>query len=472
MRKLSVVLIILVLLTIVIAPLTVSAQTDAGTNESSRGFTLYSPIGETTTYLINMDGTVVHQWESDYRPGHSVYLLENGNLLRTGAINTDSPFPTGGGGGIIEEYTWDGDLVWSYTYATDTVLQHHDIEPMPNGNILMIAWERKTESEMLEVGRQSDLMPTASGANGPGAGRPNGDAPNGNGPSGNSPNGNPPGRNANTASQSTEPALYVDHVVEVNPATNEIVWEWHLWDHLVQDSDVSLTNYGVISENPAKVNINYVGGNTRRISDDWTHINGIDYNAELDQILLSVHNFNEIWIIDHSLDTAQAATSAGDLLYRWGDPAAYDQSGTQVLYSQHNAQWVPDGYPGAGNITIFNNGNQQTRAYSTVEEIAPSLNADGTYTLDQDVLVWNYTASPAESLFAERISGAQRLPNGNTLITEGTTGRVIEVTPSGKTVWEYRVPSSGNREASIFRAERYAPDYPAFTDKNLELSAN
>ena len=101
---------------------------------------LFAPIGSTTTYLMNAAGETMQSWESDYRPGHSVYLRENGNLLHTGSVRS-TVFGAGGAGGIVEEIAADGTIIWSYQYANDQVQQHHDIEELPNGNILMIAWE-------------------------------------------------------------------------------------------------------------------------------------------------------------------------------------------------------------------------------------------------------------------------------------------------------------------------------------------
>ena len=80
-----------------------------------------------------------------------------------------------------------------------------------------------------------------------------------------------------------------------------------------------------------------------------THANGIDYNADLDQIVLSFREVSEFWVIDHNTTTEEAAGPAGDLLYRWGNPEAYDRGkpADRQLFFQHDAKWVPDGTPGA-----------------------------------------------------------------------------------------------------------------------------
>ena len=141
-----------------------------------------------------------------------------------------------------------------------------------------------------------------------------------------------------------------------------MVWRWRVWDHLIQDYDATKANYGNVAANPRLIDAD---GTESRIPAFWNHMNSIDYNAALDQIMLSVRGNSEVWIIDHSTTTAEAAAhtggksgKGGDLLYRWGNPKAYG-AGTQSdqeLYQQHDAEWVSTGYPGAGNITVFNNG--------------------------------------------------------------------------------------------------------------------
>ena len=381
---------------------------------------LFSPIRSTDTYLMAADGTAMYTWPSSYTPGNSVYLLENGNLLRTGSLRSGS-FEAGGSGGIVQEIAADGSVVWEYQYTDSQVQQHHDIDQMPNGNILMIAWERITQAEAILAGRDPSLL--------------------------------------------NDGQLWPDHIVELDPSSNQIVWEWHVWDHLVQEYDANKPNYGVIADHPELINLNHTN---RQAGADWNHTNSIDYNAELDQILLSVHGFSEIWIIDHNTTSEQAAGAAGDLLYRWGNPQAYDSGSAadQQLYAQHDARWIPNGYPGGGNILVFNNGDRRTRAYSSVDEIVPPVNSDGTYTLDTgaaygpSATTWSY--SSPNDFYADHISGAQRLANGNTLICSGTNGVFFEVTPQGEMVWRYDY--GGN----VFRVTLIGSDYPGLTGLDLQ----
>jgi hypothetical protein len=268
-----------------------------------------------------------------------------------------------------------------------------------------------------------------------------------------------------------------EEVVEVDPSANKIVWEWHLLDHLIQDYDPKLPNYGVVSEHPERVDINFPQVPT---SGDWYHDNALDYEPELDQILISCRSLSEIWVIDHSTTTAEAASSSGgrsgkggDLLYRWGNPHAYQVDADQQLFFQHDAHWIQPGYPGAGNIMVFNNGALGGQPdFSTVVELMPPLNSVGLYNLDgnqygPDKPVWEYFGSPRESFYSPFIGSAQRLLDGDTFIDEGTAGRFLEVTPDDKTIWEYvndftgDLPPSGVFQPySVFRARQYALDDP------------
>ena len=121
------------------------------------GYTLFGPLTSGDTYLIDNDGMVVHSWESEYLPGAVTLLLENGHLLRTAKLDPDI-FTAGGSGGRIEEYDWDGNLVWEYEYASDQYLAHHDIEVLPNGNVLILAWDRKTRDDAIAAGRDPLLL--------------------------------------------------------------------------------------------------------------------------------------------------------------------------------------------------------------------------------------------------------------------------------------------------------------------------
>ena len=411
---------------------------------STEGYTLFSPMNGLNTFLVDHDGRAVHSWTHTRRPGHGFYLLEDGSLLRAAIAEGNSDFIAGGAGGQIERWSWDGNLEWSFRYSEEgSHKAHHDIAPLPNGNVLILAWEMRDENACIAAGRDPSTL--------------------------------------------QEGELWPEHIIEVQPTgleTGDIVWEWHAWDHLVQDFDSTKPNYGDPTDYPGKIDINYRSDDFA----DWHHVNSLDYNAALDQIVMSVHRTGEIWVIDHGTTTEEAQGTAGDLLYRWGNAAAWSRDASEqdrILYGQHDARWIPEGYPGAGRIMIFNNGNGRPEgSFSTVEEIISPVLADGSYELPvggvygpaASELV--YMSSQPEDFAAMFISGAHRLPSGNTLICSGPWGEFFEVTPDGVVVWRYINPvviegplyqgelppmqgglSTSNR---CFRATRYLPDDPAF----------
>ena len=389
----------------------------------SEGQFLYSPMWSTTTYLRYADGSLNHSWTSGYFPGVAVWWLGDGTILRT--IRTGDGGGAGGSGGGVQKVEWDGTIVWDFRYNTNGDLTHHDVKSLPNGNVLLIAWETKTRTEAIAAGRNPSYV----------------------------------------SSQGLKP----DHIIEVQPTgptSGEIVWEWHVWDHLIQDYDSSKANYGVVGDHPELVDVNYATSTQT----DWMHTNSIDYNEEFDQILISIHNFNEIWVIDHSTTTEEAAGhtggnsgKGGDLLYRWGNPITYDAGTTsdRKLFYQHDASWIDDGCPGEGDILVFNNGGSRPGgSYSSVDEIIPPVNENGEYYCEPGVAYgplaqsWIYKANPPSSFYASHISGAWRLPSGNTLITNGENGKVFEVTPEGTTTWQY------NTGGQVFKVVYIPPETP------------
>ena len=422
-----------------------------------QGYTLVAPMNSTSTYLIDMEGRIVNEWKSDYTPALSAYLLENGHLLRPAAERGQGRGGAGAGG-RVQEFTWDGELVWDYSFGDSKLRPHHDICPLPNGNVLVIASDPKTKEEAIAAGRWPE---------------------------------------------SVDFQFMPDCILEIKPTgktSGEIVWRWHAWDHLVQDCDESKPHFGDVATHPELIDINfgsgmmdrmmqdpeqleklralgYVGGDEEEEEDDddhrgqprrgpgggpggdWMHVNYVAYNPKLDQVMISVHEFSEAWIIDHSTTTAEAASHkggrsgrGGDLLYRWGNPQAYraGSAADQRLFAQHCAHWIPDGLPGAGNMLVFNNGGGRTDGmYSSVDEVKTPLNANGTYdrkphaAFAPERASWSYTAPEKSSFFSMLISGAQRLPNGNTLICSGNQALLFEVTPTGETVWKYQHPGGG-----------------------------
>ncbi len=398
---------------------------ELNTEESFNGYTLFSPLNSTDTYLIDNCGFLINSWSSLFRPGLSVYLLEDGSLLRTCKVDPDGPK-----GGRIEKYSWNGELTWEFDFCDTDVCQHHDIEFLPNGNLLILASEIFDITSTQEAGFDSS-SPTIS-----------------------------------------------EMIIEINPnQDNEIVWEWHAFDHLVNDNpqmhqELIWTGLGNQNSNPSGT--------------DWLHANSIDYNQNLDQIILSVRACSEIWIIDHSTTIEEAANHnggdygmGGDLIYRWGNPNAYNlgSNENQLSFKQHDANWIPEGYEHEGDIMIFNNGTG--RGWSSVDIISPPMDENNNYIVNQneiigpEILTWTYEAEIPTTFFSNAISGSTRLENSNTIICEGGPegmggARIFEVDLEGNIVWDFHNYGNGN----VFRVYKYGPEYPGLIDKDLTPGQN
>ena len=433
-------------------------QNDPG---SFNGYTLLSPAGDRNSYLVDNCGIKVHTWITPYQPGAYAYLQENGNLLRTGVSpNNLSSFQAGGRGGVIQILDWNSNVIWEYETSKDSSIQHHDCRMLSNGNILSLQWQKYDSLTAIQNGRNPSLLPDGE--------------------------------------------IWSDKIVEYQPIGSDsavIVWEWDFWDHMIQDFDPSKLNYGVVADHPELLNINYVGFQPTGI-DDWTHCNAISYNDSLDQIVISARHTNEIYIIDHSTTTAEAASHSGgsmgkggDFLYRWGNPAAYNRGtiAEQQLFTQHDSYWIPNNLNDGGKIMIYNNGPRPSGNFSSVDIINPPKDGLGNYIINPGQPFgplapdWQYTAPVKEDFYGQFISGAQRLPNGNTLICNGPEGNIFEIDNGNNIVWSYINPvltngiilSQGDtlspsnfpglisKNNIIFRAYRYGPDYAGLTGQTL-----
>jgi hypothetical protein len=475
---------------------------------ASAGLVLFSPLRSRKTFLIDARGEVRHAWDSPHPP-LAVYLLEDGTLLRCGRIDDNPTFHGGGLGGRIQQLAKDGAVLWEYVLSDAQNSLHHDIEPLPNGNVLAIAWEHLARDEAIALGRDP----------------------------------------AATHEQGWWPC-WVLEIRPVRPSGGEILWEWHAKDHMVQDFDATKPGHGSVSDHPERIDVNadhraepalsaaerermaqeaeelralgYAGGDEDDAapagpdggrepprSGDWLHLNSIDYQPETDLVLLSAPELNEIWIVDHSTTTAEARGSrggrygkGGDLLYRWGNPRIYGHgtAADQRLFYQHQAEWIPPGLPGAGHVTLFNNGKGRPgKEYSSVEELRLPFDPARGFAREPGrpfgpaEPLWSY--SSPDDFYSFFISGCHRLANGNTFVCSGKQGRFFEVSPAGEILWEFWNPHGGELEmgmgraarppggppgggppgggnpvekTSCFRATRLAPDHPGLAALGLE----
>ena len=391
-------------------------------SDSFEGLTLITSIGGGTdelkySHLIDNDQNIINSWTHDTPVSSTAYLMPDSILYVPCKINQGGPQTPAG---RFKKVDWDGNIIWDYTLPQDICVPHHDIAVLPNGNILSICSETKTQQEAEAFGILN--------ING---------------------------------------SMTLDMIVEIRPEDNNqasIVWEWHFWDHLIQDINPSLDNYGSLSDNPQLLDINCPGslnGGNQGIS-DWNHCNSVSYNSILDQIVISSRHMDEFFVIDHSTTSIEAAGHSGgdsgkggDFLYRWGNPQNYNRGNNsdKILDAQHGVDWIPAGYPGEGNLILFNNNHSNNN--SAVLEIIPPINELGLYDINDtdpfgpNMYYWIYQ----ENFYSNTQSGAFRLPNGNTIITSTAEESVFEVDELGNVQWIY----SGDFRTA--RAIKYPLDY-------------
>ncbi len=338
--------------------------TDFDAGRAEPGFTLYSPLWRQSTFLLNMEGEVVHEWELPGAPGGYARLLPNGNLFYAAQTEGGPPFEGGAKGGLMREVDWGGKIVMEHRDDW----QHHDCRRLDNGNILYAAWEEMPEAAAKQV------------------------------------TGGIPG-------SELDGRIFNDLVREVTPE-GKTVWEWHAHS----DMDV------------AKYPIHPLAG--RRVF-AWCNtccpLPGGD-------VLIILRQINLVAIIDRA--TRRFKWERRD--ENWGHP--------------HDAKMLEN-----GNIMLFANGMNTTapHPHSFITEFDPETGET----------VWEYRADPRTFFYSHHISGAERLPGGNTLICEGSFGRLFEVTPAGDIVWEFINPHfdkmfMGDTVNWVFRAFRYAEDSP------------
>ncbi len=353
---------------------------------STKGYTLVTPSWDRSAYLIDMDGRIVHRWSfTTIDPGYG-RLLDNGNLLMSGSdVTMPEPpkdEPTKPPPPFERHITRLGgykttllEVDWdgNVVWEYENRAQHHDFVRLANGNTVVPEWVELSE-ELHKAVRGGKRLP-----------------------------------------RERLPRLLGDDIVEVDRDGAEVN-RTHLWKLL----------------DPVK---DPIDPNQRRW--EWTHLNGIDINANGD-IVFSARANNRVGVIDGA---------TGELTLRFTE-----------THGQHNATWVGD-----GRIQVFDNGVSTSRV----------LEID----VESGEIVWSYQAVPAHQFFSNYISGADRLWSGSVLVCEGSSGRVFEVNRAGEVVWEWINPfvnhrANGDVTVGIYRAHRYPADHPAFVGRDLDPSVH
>ncbi len=409
----------------------------------SEGYLLFVPLGSQNAYLIDNCGLIVNQWAFTKTSVYSgCYLLEDGSVLN---LTNDYPYGYKGSESCIERRSWNDELIWEYCIDSEVGEFHSDMHILPNGNVLILMQEYFSVEEAILSGVNPSLLKN----------------------------------NYN-----------LEAVLELKPLgidSAEIVWQWRMKDHLIQEFDESKDNYGIIAEHPRKYDAN--------LFEDFTHFNSIDYNESLDQIVVSSWNDHEIYIIDHSTTIEEAAESSGgkygyggDFLFRWGNPSNYGVEKEQRLLGQHNPRWIPEDFERFGGmLSIYNNryeellGNNLEK--SAVVVINPDLDRDGVYEMEgsnflpesYEYVLPNTGAVIGGPMFSNLMSGAVVQPNGNIVTCEAEKGRLTEFDEDGKVVWMYQCPigyyyifAQGTRANSqVYKVEKYKADYPGLLGRDL-----
>lgn len=334
-------------------------------------------------FIIDHDGNELFEWDLDGDElGDDAQLLDDGSLLLS-LKSSNSSISFGGYGGKYRKINADQSIDWEVSYSSNDYRSHHDVDYLSNGNIIFLVWEKVTANEATEMGFSGNH------------------------------------------------AIYPEAIVEMDPLTGEIAWEWHSKDHFVQDYDSTKENYGVVVDNPNKIDVNY---NSSQSDGDIMHANGITVDETNDLIYVTVNYYSEVWVIDHSTTTAEAATSSGgnydlggDLVYRFGNPETYDNVGDVALNRVHYPNLLD-----TNNMLVFS--NNKYNGQSAVVEFELNLPYELVAGEDNEPsIAWEFTDS---SLYSLTTSSAGRMSNGNTLIGEGTAGTIWEVSDSGEVLWK------------------------------------
>jgi arylsulfotransferase ASST len=401
-------------------------------SRSCEGYTLYrlSKPGN-HAILINMNGEEVHEWPI---AGSPVKMLPGGSMLGSKSVRNAMALSTSqqlnfGGRNILNaiefvQIGWDDQEEWSFSNWEDDGTgkmmsgQHHDYQREGNPVGYYAPGQQFVKSgKTLILSRKNKVVPEISTLE-----------------------------------------LEVDVIYEVDWNGNLTGFEWDASDHFNEmgfDESAREAIYNGLTYNEAQ---GYI---------DWLHVNSMsllgqnhwydethDERFNPENIIISSRNANFIAIISRV---------TGNITWRVGPDFSKGTPEYNLgqFVGQHHAHMIPSGLPGEGNILVFDNGGRSgyggptlypryRRQYSRVIEFNP-------VTLE---IVWQYGAESGKEMFFSRdISSAQRLPNGNTLITDGANGRIFEVTPDKDIVWKFVSPITGENGNDIYRAYRIPPEW-------------
>jgi arylsulfotransferase ASST len=384
------------------------------------GFTVLSPLATEAVLVIDMNGNVVKRWDGfNNSAGGPARILPGGVVIS--ASGARPPFQESL---ELVQRDFDGKLVWSFNHTEEIELrdkgkvwsarQHHDWqrEDFPSGYYSPAFTPSAAVGNTLLLTHTNHTLPAVANV-----------------------------------------TLEDDRLIEVTP-DGRIVWEWTAGEHIDE--------LGFAPDARAAIKA-AADVNAARNSFDWLHVNSATYLGPNRWFDGGDRRFapNNVLISSRQASLLAIVARDGKIVWQLGPDYTASEALKKIrqIIGQHHAHLIPKGLPGAGNLLVFDNGGSSgygfagpiapngvgafARATSRVLEIDP-------VTLE---LEWSYTAP---RFFSTNISSAQRLPNGNTFITEGAGGRMFEVTNDGTIVWEYMNPLfAGPRQSNdVYRAYR------------------
>ena len=389
-------------------------------DRSWNGFTVLSPLGTQAVLIIDMNGEVVKRWDGfNNSAGGPARVLPGGHVIAASGARPPHQEAL-----ELIQRDFDGATVWRFDRGEQITLtdgrtiwsarQHHDWQrdDFPAGYY-------SPESEPALQGRSTLILAHAD----------------------------------RRQPAVADVLLGDDRLIEVD-AKGEIVWEWLAGDHIDELG---------FAADARQVIRSAAAFNKARGSYDWLHVNSATYVGPNQWYDKGDRRFAPENMIISSREASIVAIVArdGSIVWRLGPDfsASRELRAIRQIIGQHHPHLIPKGLPGAGNLLVFDNGGSS--GYGFASPIAPdgrgAFQRAGSRVLEINPvtlqLVWSY-ANPR--FFSTNISSAQRLPNGNTLITAGAGGRLFEVTREGAIVWEYMFPLFGgaNQSNAVYRAYR------------------
>jgi hypothetical protein len=377
------------------------------------GFTVLSPLGTPAVIVVDMNGRVVKRWDGfDLVSGGPARVLPGGVVI---APQGDAmPRHLEASALVVEDFA--GKELWRFDRGERNGAgawsgrQHHDwqLSTFPSGAYSPSFTPALAGATMLLLTHSTHADPRIA-----------------------------------------DGVLDDDRLIELD-AKGNVTWQWRAGDHI---AELGLTP-------PARAAIRRNG---KRPGYDWFHMNSAAYLGPNKWFDAGHKRFDPHNVIVSSRSASLIAIVARDgrIVWQLGPDSTVSPAATALgqIIGQHDVTMIPQGLPGAGDLLLFDNGGSS--GYGDPSPISPTGDAiyqrAGSRVLEIDPvtlkLVWSYSAP---NFYSFNISSAQRLPNGDTLIAEGTTGRVFEVTPDKQIVWEYVAPPEEGPRASnaVYRAYR------------------